>query len=97
MKTFMDVEAKNLQKYLSKKHLPKRIFVVAPTRQIFIDWCTLRGIHWNNPTVKLMNSIELWHGTEVEPQDEVAWVAKNEFDPKLLRLIEQEITMRTRK
>lgn len=97
MKTFMDVEEKNLRKYLNKKAQPKRIYVVAPNRRIFIQWCAERGIHWNNPNVTHMNRHELWLGITINPQDEVAFVAKQEFDPEHLKLIEHEITMRTRK
>lgn len=93
----MDVEEKNLQKFLRKKSLPKRIYVVAPTRAIFIQWCQLRGIHWNNPTVTHMNRHELWLGVEIQPQDEVAFVAREEFEPDVLREIENQIAMRTRK
>lgn len=93
----MDVEAKNLQKYLAKKNQVKNIYVVAPTRAIFLQWCAERGIHYNNPNVKHMNRHELWLGVTVNPQDEVAFVARSEFDPEHLKLIEDEITMRTRK
>ena len=97
MKTFMDIEEKNLRKYLNKKALPKRIYVVAPTRQIFLDWCALRGIHWNNPGVTWIDRHETVLGREFFPHDEIAHVARDDFDHDELKRIDAEITMRTRK
>lgn len=97
MKTFMDVEQKNLAKYFEKKALPKKIYVVAPTRAIFIEWCTLRGIHPNNPGVTWINHHEKILGLMIFFQDEVAFVAREEFNPEELKRIELEINMRQRK
>lgn len=97
MANFMDLEAKNLNKYMSKKAFIKKIYVVAPTRQIFLDWCALRGIHWNNPGVTWIDRHEAILGRELYSQDEVAYVARDEFEQEELKRIDQEINRRTRK
>lgn len=97
MTTFMDIEERNLRKYLQKKSLVKRIYVVASKRSTFVDWCTLRGIHWNNPNVTWINRHEVVLGREFYPHDEVAYVAREDFDQEELTRIDQEINMRTRK
>jgi len=89
-------EERNVQAYLRKKNLPKQIYVVAPTRRIFLDWCALRGIHWNNPGVMWVYRHEIVLGRTIFEQDEVAFVARGEFDPEELRRIDQEINMRSK-
>lgn len=97
MATFMDIEQKNLQKYLQKKSLEKTIYVVAPSQRVLIQWCTLRGIHHNNPRVVWINHHEKILGRTIFSHDEVAYVAREEFNPEELQRIETEINMRTRK
>lgn len=89
-------EEKNVQAYLRKRSLPKHIYVVAPTRRIFLDWCALRGIHWNNPGVTWINRHELLLGRTIFDRDEVACVARGEFDPEELKKIDQELSIRTK-
>lgn len=97
MATFMDVEQRNLHKYLNKKNQVKKIYVVAPTKRIFIQWCAERGIHWNNPNVTWINRHEQVLGREIYTHDEVAFVSRGEFDKDELSRIDKEINMRTKK
>lgn len=97
MSNFMEIEQRNLHKYLQNKSLPKVIYVVAPTKVIFNRWCIERGIHWNNPNVVWIDRHEVVLGREINPKDEVAYVARSEFNPEELLRIDQEIKMRTRK
>ena len=89
-------EEKNVREYLRKKAMPKHLYVVAPTRQIFLDWCALRGIHWNNPSVTWINRHELVLGRTIFHHDEVAFVARDQFEQVELSRIDAEINIRTR-
>jgi hypothetical protein len=97
MATFMDVEQHNLHKYLTKKNQVKKIYVVAPTKRIFIQWCAERGIHWNNPNVTWISRYDQVLGRVIYTHDEVAFVSRGEFDKDELSRIDKEINMRTKK
>ncbi len=90
-------EARNVEAYLRKRALPKTIYVIAPTKRDFMDWCTLRGIHFNNPKVNMIDHVEKILGREIQPQDEVVFLNKEGFAPEMLKEIEAQIVMRTRK
>jgi hypothetical protein len=89
-------EAKNVEAYLRKRALPKTIYIIAPTRRDFMDWCTLRGIHFNNPKVNMIDHCEKIIGREIQPQDEVVYLNKEGFEPEMLKEIELQVKMRTR-
>lgn len=90
-------EEKNVHKYLQQKSLKKTIYVVAPKKSMFNEWCQARGIHPNNPGVLWINRHEQVLGREIYTHDEVAFVCRQEFDPDELKRIDQEINMRTKK
>ncbi len=89
-------EEKNVHEYLRKKNLPKQLYVVAPTKKLFMEWCSLRGIHPNNPGVMWISRHEQVLGRTIFTHDEVAFVARTEFEPEELKRIDAEINIRQR-
>lgn len=73
----------------------KSLYIIAPTRQSFIDWCEDNDYSINDKTlVHVRHALSLF-GRNLISRDEIHYMHADRFDRKILKDIESQISIRS--